>query len=185
MCWAIQRKYCVLLKIKQCTFILPSKDNGYDRNCTSKFGRHVPTCCFQLQDRRFSQTTWVPWQIILSQCYCRKSKFSMVWCWVTGWAVSNVSRDESPAVPDALLDPQDETLHSSKFQALFNKWDSIAEEKDIMNDYIGATTQSREDQNEWLISGPTHRSAAWGGGGFTGTSMVPCTGFPTSYHTST
>ena len=25
---------------------------------TSKFGRHVPTCCFQLQDRRFSQTTW-------------------------------------------------------------------------------------------------------------------------------
>jgi len=31
-----------------------------------------------------------------------------------------------------------------------------------MNDYIGATTQSGEDQNEWLISGPTHRSAARG-----------------------
>jgi hypothetical protein len=71
-------------------------------------------------------------EIILSQCYSWKSKFSMVWCWVTGWAVSNVSRDEGPAVPDTLLDPQDETLKSSKFQALFNRWDSIAEERDIM-----------------------------------------------------
>jgi len=29
-----------------------------------------------------------------------------------------------------------------------------------MNDYIGATTQSGEDQNEWHISGPIHRRVA-------------------------
>jgi len=31
-----------------------------------------------------------------------------------------------------------------------------------MNDYIGATTQSGEDQNEWHISGPIHIRVAWG-----------------------
>jgi len=68
--------------------------------------------------------------------------------------------DGGPAVPDALLDPQDETLQSSKFQALFNKSDSITGERDVMNDYIGAITQSGEDQNEWHNSGPIHRRVA-------------------------
>jgi hypothetical protein len=38
----------------------------------------------------------------------------------------------------------------------------MAEEMDIMNDHIGATTQSGEDQNEWHICGPIHIRAAHG-----------------------
>jgi hypothetical protein len=86
----------------------------------------------------------------------------MVWCWVTGWAVSKVSMDDNAlsswsSSPRQHFDLEDEALQSPVFQALFIKWDSITEKRDIMSDYKGATTQSGEDQNKWHISSPIHR----------------------------